>query len=153
MLCEPTLGRILLKLVMSMKIRTYAELLTISTFEERYKYLALRGEVGRSTFGFDRYLNQDFYRSREWRTARRLVIIRDNGCDMGLDGYEIHDGLYVHHMNPMTAGDIVSGDDTILDPDFLITVTHGTHNAIHYGDENLLPRPLVERMPGDTQLW
>lgn len=138
---------------MSTMIRTYSELSNIESFEERYKYLALKGDVGRSTFGFDRYLNQDFYRSREWRNARRIVIIRDNGCDLGIDGYEIHEGLYVHHMNPMTADDIVHGNDDILNPDFLITVTHETHNAIHYGDERLLRRPLIERMPGDTKLW
>lgn len=142
-----------MRLVMSTMIRTYSELATISSFDERYKYLALKGDVGRSTFGFDRYLNQDFYRSREWRSARRAVIIRDNGCDMGLDGWEIHEGLYVHHMNPMTADDILAGNDDILNPEYLITVTHETHNAIHYGDENLLPRPPIERMPGDTQLW
>lgn len=134
-------------------IRTYSNLQSIGTFEERYKYLALRGEVGRSTFGFDRYLNQDFYTSREWRLARRTVIIRDNGCDMGLDEWEIHEGLYVHHMNPMSPDDIIKGNPDILNPDFLITVSHGTHNAIHFGDERLLPRPLVERAPGDTTLW
>lgn len=138
---------------MSTMIRTYSELSNIESFEDRYKYLALRGEVGRSTFGFDRYLNQDFYRSAEWRSARRVVIIRDNGCDLGIDGYEIHENLYVHHMNPMTADDIVHGNDDILNPNYLITVTHETHNAIHYGDERLLRRPLIERMPGDTKLW
>lgn len=141
------------KLVTNTMIRTYTDLCQIESFEERYKYLALRGEVGRSTFGFDRYLNQDFYTSREWHNARRRVIIRDNGCDMGLDEWEIHDGLYVHHMNPMTVDDIVHANDAILDPEFLITVTHATHNAIHYGDERLLPRPLVERVSGDTKLW
>jgi hypothetical protein len=136
-----------------MTIRTYSELVQLPTFEERYKYLALRGAVGRETFGFDRYLNQDFYTSREWRNARRSVIIRDNGCDLGLYGYEIHEGLYVHHMNPMTIDDILHNNPDILNPEFLITVTHETHNAIHYGDEKLLPRPLVERAPGDTTLW
>lgn len=135
-------------------IRTYTELQRISTFEGRYKYLALHGEVGRSTFGFDRYLNQDFYQSREWRQARREVIIRDNGCDLGVEGWEINENLYVHHMNPMTPDDIVHGNPDILNPDFLITVSHETHNAIHYGDERLLPRqPYVERTPGDTKLW
>lgn len=133
--------------------RTHAELTQLETFDERYKYLALKGDVGASTFGFDRYLNQDFYTSREWRAARRLVIIRDNGCDMGLDGYEIHQGLYVHHMNPMSADDIVNGNPDILNPNYLVTVTHETHNAIHYGDERLLRRPLIERAQGDTKLW
>lgn len=134
-------------------IRTYSDLRSIESFEDRYRYLALRGEVGKATFGFDRYLNQDFYTSREWRTARRTVIIRDNGCDMGMDGWEIHDGLYVHHMNPMTADDILNGNPDILNPEYLITVTLETHNAIHYGDERLLPRPPVKREPGDTKLW
>ena len=140
-------------LVMSTMIRTYTELAAFDSFEDRYKYLALRGDVGASTFGYDRFLNQEFYRSRQWRSVRRTVIIRDNGCDMGIDGYEIHEGLYVHHMNPMTVANLLDGDDVILDPEFLITVTHATHNAIHYGDERLLPRPPVERTPGDTQLW
>lgn len=136
-----------------MKIRTYTELIRLHTLRDRFNYLALRGQVGRDTFGFDRYLNQEFYTSREWRNARRDVIARDYGRDLGLEGYEIHDRVYVHHMNPMTVSEIVNGDPRILDPEFLIAVTHGTHNAIHYGDENLLPRPIVERRPGDTRLW
>jgi len=115
--------------------------------------LALHGIVGQSTFGYDRWINQQFYTSREWRNLRHHIIARDNGCDLGIDGYEIHSRLYIHHLNPMTVDDIVSGDDSILDPEFLVTVTHLTHNAIHYGDERLLPRPLVERKPGDTKLW
>ena len=137
----------------STKIRTYSELVRLDSFEERYKYLALQVQVGRETFGFDRYLNQDFYTSAEWRKARRVAIIRDNGCDLGLDGWEIHEGLYVHHMNPLTVDDIVENNPDILNPEYLITVTLETHNAIHYGDERLLPRPLIERTPGDTKLW
>jgi hypothetical protein len=121
--------------------------------DERFTYLRLRGRPGSDTFGFDRYMNQKFYRSTEWRQIRWHVINRDNGCDLGIDGYDIHHGLYIHHMNPMTVADISSGDPRILDPEFLITVTHKTHNAIHYGTEQSLPRQLVERRPGDTNLW
>jgi hypothetical protein len=133
--------------------RSYSELNRLETFLERYRYLALRGTVGESTFGFDRWANQAFYTSREWRNARHGIIVRDNGCDMGIDGYEIHKGLYIHHLNPITMRQIESGDPCILDPENLITVSHNTHNAIHYGDERMLPRPLVERRPGDTKLW
>lgn len=136
-----------------MKIRTYSELRRLDTFEDRYDYLQLRGEVGRSTFGFDRYLNQRFYTSREWKQVRNQVIARDEGLDLGIDGYEIYDRIIIHHMNPMTVDDIQHGDDDILDPEFLITTTHDTHNAIHYGDRNLLRQPLVERHRGDTKLW
>lgn len=111
------------------------------------------GVVGTSTFGFDRYINQDFYRSREWRSVRDRVIVRDNGCDLGIEGYEIHGNLLVHHMNPMTADDVVHGEDWILNPDFLITTTQDTHNAIHYGDKSLLKTPFVPRQPNDTKLW
>ena len=136
-----------------MMIRTYSELRRIETFEERYHYLALRGDVGSSTFGFDRYINQQFYTSREWRQLRHHIISRDNGCDLGVERYEIHHGLIVHHMNPMIADDISHGESSILDPNFLITTTLRTHNAIHYGDEKLLPRPYEERRRGDTKLW
>lgn len=136
-----------------MRIRTYSELRRIETFEDRFKYLSLRGQVGAATFGFDRYINQDFYHSRQWADIRHHVIARDSGCDLGVDGYEIYDRVIIHHMNPMTVDDIVEGSSDILDPEFLITTTHRTHNAIHYGDEKLLPRRLVERKPGDTKLW
>lgn len=134
-------------------IRTYSELSRLHTFEERFKYLALRGEVGGSTFGFDRYMNQMFYRSAEWKDVRQKVILRDEGCDLGIEGHEIHDRIYVHHMNPMEPDDIFEGNLSIVDPEFLITTTHRTHNAIHYGDEGLLPKPFVERRRGDTNLW
>lgn len=134
-------------------IRTYAGLSRLSTLEERFKYLELHGRVAEATFGFDRYVNQQFYTSSEWRKARIEVIARDLGCDLGVEGYEIHKGLYIHHMNPMSLEDIKYGDARILDPEYLITVAHRTHNAIHYGDERLLPRPLVERRSGDTKLW
>lgn len=133
--------------------RTFSDLRRFSTFDERFKYLKLRGQVAHSTFGRDRYINQAFYTSAQWREVRQAVILRDNGCDMGLPGFEIHSGLYIHHMNPITAEDIDSANPDILDPEFLITVTHATHNAIHYGNESLLPRPNVARKPGDTKLW
>lgn len=125
----------------------------METLEERFKYLALHGQVGDITFGFDRYLNQSFYTSAQWRNIRNHVIVRDNGCDLGIEGYDIHDRIYVHHMNPMNTENIVDGDSSILDPEFLIVVTHRTHNAIHYGDERLLSRGPIERRPGDTKLW
>lgn len=134
-------------------IRRYSNLRRLHTFEDRFNYLRLQGSVGRSSFGFDRHINQQFYRSREWKELRHYVIARDNGCDLGIDGYEIHSEILVHHMNPLAVESIVHGDPKILDPEFLITTTHQTHNAIHYGDENQLPRQLVERKPGDTKLW
>lgn len=136
-----------------MRIRTYSELRRLDTLEERFKYLSLRGQVGDITFGFDRYLNQRFYTSREWRDIRSHIIVRDNGCDLGVESYDIHDRIYIHHMNPMTVRDIEDGDARILDPEFLISVTHRTHNGIHYGDLSSLPKAVVERRPGDTKLW
>lgn len=136
-----------------MRTRSYRELRRFESFEDRFKYLSLKGQVGDSTFGWDRWMNQDFYSSREWRQIRNHVIARDNGCDLGVPGYEIHDRIYIHHMNPMTTQDLIHGNDAIIDPEFLITTTHRTHNAIHYGDERLLHRPLVQRRRGDTKLW
>lgn len=133
--------------------RTYSGLRSLRSFEDRFRYLALRGTVGRDTFGFDRYMNQAFYTSREWRHVRNEVIARDYGCDLGHEDHPIHDRIYIHHMNPMVVDDIVHGNDDILDPEYLISTTHRTHNAIHYGDEKLLPRQLVERRAGDTRLW
>jgi hypothetical protein len=134
-------------------IRSYSELRRIDEFEERWRYLALHGGVGVSTFGYDRYINQQFYTSSQWRQLRSHVISRDLGCDLGVEGYEIHSGILIHHMNPMDVDAIAHGDSSILDPEFLITTTLRTHNAIHYGDEKLLPRPYEERRPGDTKLW
>jgi hypothetical protein len=134
-------------------IRTYRELRRFPTFEERYEYLRIGGTVGFDTFGFDRHVNQAFYRSTEWKRTRERVIVRDNGCDLGVPGYEIHSGLLVHHINPMVAGDIIHNEDWILEPDYLITTTHNTHNAIHYGDATLLSKPYVPRSRGDTKLW
>ena len=138
---------------MSMRNRTYSELVKHRTFEDRFAYLKLGGEVGSQTFGFDRYLNQMFYSSHEWKSIREYVILRDNGCDLGVKGYEIHTNLLIHHINPMTQEDIVHQEEWILDPEFLITTTHNTHNAIHYGNVSLLPKVVPERKPGDTRLW
>lgn len=138
---------------MSSTIRTFTQLNRIDDFEERYRYLRLRGQVGESTFGHDRYLNQLFYSSREWKQARNHVIARDQGCDLAMPGFEIFDRIYIHHMNPMTVDQIEHGDEAIFNPEFLISTTHKTHNAIHYGDESLLPRPFIERRNGDTKLW
>ena len=133
--------------------RRYSELIRLDTFEDRFEYLRLGGEVGAATFGFDRYINQDFYRSREWRQARRDVVARDNGCDLGIPGREVHKGVLVHHINPMTVDDVVHGEDWIINPEFLITTCHDTHNAIHYGDASLLRKEWTPRRPGDTKLW
>jgi hypothetical protein len=135
------------------KLRSYIELRTLETFEERYHYLRLGGILGIRTFGFDRWINQRFYKSYEWKYVRNQVIVRDNGCDLGIFGFEIHSGLMVHHMNPLSLTDIEDGEDWIVDPNFLITTSLRTHNAIHYGDENLLPRGPIERKLGDTTLW
>lgn len=134
-------------------LRTYSELSRLETFEERYLYLKLNGSVGHSTFGFDRWVNQGFYRSREWKGIRNQVILRDYGCDLGVPGYEIHTDLLVHHMNPMTPEDVIVAEEWILNPEFLITTSLQTHNAIHFGDERQLVRGPVERKPGDTTLW
>lgn len=136
-----------------MRLRSYRELRHISSFEERFEYLKIGGSVGASTFGFERWINQDFYRSREWRNVRNDVIARDLGLDLGVEGYEIYDRVIIHHMNPMTVDDIEHNAETILDPEFLITTSHRTHNAIHYGDSSLLMKPFVERRPGDTVPW
>ena len=138
---------------MSERIRCYTDLMQIDSFIERYRYLRIGGELGHATFGYDRYLNQRFYHSSEWKSVRNTVIARDNGCDLGSPGYEIHDRLYVHHMNPMTVEGLISDPEAMLDTNYLITTTHSTHNAIHYGTEELLPREPVLRMPGDTKLW
>lgn len=136
-----------------MSIKTYSELIQLPTFEERYRYLKLDGRVGEDTFGFDRYLNQIFYRSQKWKKIRDYVIIRDNGCDLGVEGFEIHGRLLIHHMNPITIRDIQRESDFLLDPEYLITTVHNTHNAIHYGDESLLYTGPIERTLHDTCPW
>ena len=140
-------------MVTKMNIRTYSELIALPTFEERFKYLQLNGQVGESTFGFDRYMNQVFYRSQKWKSIRDFVIIRDCGCDLGVEGYDIHGKIIIHHMNPLSMRDIETESDFLLNPDFLICTTHNTHNAIHYGDENLLVTAPIERTKNDTCPW
>lgn len=135
------------------KIRTYTELISHKTLEERFRYLSIGGQVGNATFGFDRWINQQFYRSAEWRHIRDHIIARDLGCDLGVTGHDIHERLQIHHMNPMTLEELREGSPDIIDPEFLISVRHRTHNAIHFGDEGLLPKPPVIRLPGDTRLW
>lgn len=143
------------KMTMSMNtmIRCYSELSQLGSFEERFRYLQLKGTVGEETFGYDRYFNQRFYRSIEWKRIRDFVILRDNGCDLGVVGYEIPDRILIHHMNPISLKDIEKVSEFLVDPEYLITVTHNTHNAIHYGDEDLLPKTPVTRKPYDTCPW
>lgn len=140
---------------MTKTIRTYSELIQIPTFEERYRYLRLGDRVGEETFGFDRYLNQRFYKSREWQNIRNEVIVRDKACDLAFEDREIPNGVRVliHHMNPIRIEDISYKKDWILDPEFLVCVTKRTHDAIHYGDETLLYSDPIERSPNDTCLW
>lgn len=134
-------------------IRTYSELSQLKTFRKRYEYLRLNGRVGEETFGFDRYLNQIFYKSDEWKAIRDFVIVRDNGCDLGVEGYDIHEKILIHHMNPILAEDILKRSDFLLNPDYLITTVLSTHNAIHYGDESLLITSPVKRTKNDTCPW
>lgn len=134
-------------------IRTYLELSQLKTFRERYEYLRLNGKVGEETFGFDRYLNQIFYKSDEWKAIRDFVIVRDNGCDLGVEGYDIHGKILIHHMNPILVEDILKRSDFLLNPDYLITTVLSTHNAIHYGDNSLLITLPIERTRNDTCPW
>lgn len=134
-------------------IRTYSELMTLPTFEERFRYLKLGGKVGEDTFGFDRYLNQVFYRSAKWKEIRDYVIIRDNGCDLGIEGHEIYKRILVHHMNPITKEDILRESEFLLDPEYMICTIKNTHDAIHYGDESLLITAPIERRKNDTCPW
>lgn len=133
--------------------RTYSELITIPTYEDRFRYLQLKGAVGKDTFGYDRYLNQILYNSKEWKRFRDEIIIRDNGCDLAFEGYDIHGRILVHHINPITVDDVVNRNPIVFDPENVICVTHNTHNAIHYGDESLLITAPIERMKHDTCLW
>lgn len=134
-------------------IRTYSELITLPTFEERYRYLRLAGRVGEETFGFDRYLNQVFYKSEEWLSIRDHIIARDNGCDLGIEGREIRSRIFIHHMNPITVDDILQRSDFLLNPEYLICTVKNTHDAIHYGDEDLLIKDPIERTKNDTCPW
>lgn len=132
-------------------IRTYDELIRLNTFDERYNYLKLNGQVSDITFGFDRYLNQTFYKSKIWLNVRDSIIVRDLGCDLGLDGYEIYGKIIVHHMNPILVDDIINNTEYLLNPNYLICTSHNTHNAIHYGDRS--PNMIRERYSGDTCPW
>lgn len=134
-------------------IKTYSELITIPTFEERFEYLKLDGRVGAETFGFDRYLNQAFYKSDEWLSIRDYVITRDNGCDLGVEGYEIYGRIIIHHMNPITKEDILQRSKFLINPEYLITTIKRTHDAIHYSDSNLLVKAPIERSKNDTCPW
>ena len=132
----------------------YSELITLPTFLERYRYLRTSGKVGKETFGSHRYLNQALYTSDEWKQIRNHVIIRDNGCDLGAEGFEIHGAIYIHHINPITEEDILKRSPLLFDLENLICVSFNTHQAIHYGDESMLPITYFnERRPGDTKLW
>ena len=134
-------------------LRTYSELITLPTFKERFQYLKLPGTVGADTFGYDRYLNQLFYRTPEWKQLRHELIVRDNGCDLAMDGYDIYGRIIIHHLNPITRDDILERTEYLLDPEYLICTTHNTHNAIHYGDEELLTMEPIERTRNDTCPW
>lgn len=134
-------------------MRNYRELSRLKTFDERFEYLKIGGLVGESTFGFERYLNQTLYNSSKWRRLRNQIIIRDNGCDLGVEGYEIQGIIIVHHMNPISVDDLKDFSDDIFNPEYLICVSLTTHNAIHYGDNSLIPQEPVERRPGDTCPW
>ena len=136
-----------------MSIRTYSELITITTFEERFEYLQLKGSVGKDTFGYDRYLNQVLYRSPEWKRLRNQIIIRDGGCDLACDGYDIYDKVLIHHLNPITVEDVLTRSRKVFDPDNLVCVSHNTHNAIHYGDVDLLVTGPIIRTKNDTCPW
>lgn len=135
------------------RIRTYSELCRLETFDERFEYLKLGGGIGRDTFGFDRWMNQQFYTSTEWKTVRRHVLLRDDACDLGVRGYDIPMRPLIHHINPMLPEDIIHGESWILDPEFLITTSHTTHNDIHFGVSKKMPKVALERTPGDTRLW
>lgn len=136
-----------------MSIKTYSELITLPTFEQRYKYLKLNGSIGQETFGFERYLNQNFYRSLEWKRVRDYVILRDNGCDLGIEGREIGGKIIIHHLNPITIEDLQTMSEYLMDPEYLISVSHTTHNAIHYGSEELLICDPIQRKKNDTCPW
>lgn len=136
-----------------MNIKTYSELVRLPTFEERFEYLKLKGSVGKDTFGHNRYLNQVFYTSQEWRRLRDEIIIRDNGFDLGIEGREIGGKIYIHHLNPLGVNDVLTHSEYLVNPEYLICVSFETHNAIHYGDINLLPRDPIERKRNDTCPW
>lgn len=141
------------KKMKTMIIRTYTELMKLATFEERYRYLKLVAKVGEETFGFERYLNQQFYHSQEWKSLRSQIIIRDNACDLGIPGREMDSRIIIHHMNPITKDDLIHQSDFLLNPEYLICTSKKTHSAIHYGDDKLLFGGMVERSKDDTCPW
>lgn len=147
-LCENTAAGMI-----QMTSKTYSELIAIPTYEDRFRYLQLQGAVGKDTFGYDRYLNQVLYNSQEWKRFRNEIIIRDNGCDLAFEGYDIHGRILVHHINPITVDDVINRNPLVFDPENVICVTHNTHNAIHYGDESLLITAPIERTRNDTCPW
>jgi hypothetical protein len=141
-------------MVIPMSIKTYSELITLPTFVERFRYLKLGGTVGEDTFGFERYLNQKFYQTIEWKNFRRKIIVRDYGCDLGVEGHEIHGSIYIHHLNPITIDDLrYRREEVLMNPENAICVSFETHNAIHYGDENILTIAPIERTKNDTCPW
>ena len=144
---------VIAEMVMVMIIKTYSKLISIPTYEERFDYLKLDGIVGKDTFGYDRYLNQAFYNSPEWKRFRRDMIIRDNGCDLACEGYDIRGRIILHHINPLTQEDLINRKEALFNPENIICVSHNTHNAIHYGDANLLIIGPVERTANDTCPW
>lgn len=148
MLCVIMRGR-----VTTMSIKTYSEVIALPTFEDRFNYLQLKGRVGQETFGYDRYLNQILYNSYEWRKFRREIIVRDNGCDLACEGHDINDKALIHHINPIRVEDIINRNPIVFDPENVITTILSTHNAIHYGDENLLIISPIERRQNDTCPW
>lgn len=153
MLCVSTAVAMFKRMSQKMTSKSYLELITIPTFEERFEYLKLNGAVGKETFGYDRYLNQALYSSKEWRDFRRRIIIRDNGCDLACEGYEMQNGILIHHINPITIDDIINRRPVIFDPNNVVCVSHNTHNAIHYGDKGLLITTPIERTAYDTCPW
>ena len=138
---------------LGMPEKTYSKLIKFETFLERYRYLKLGGVIGNETFGFDRYVNQKFYSSKEWKSIRNAIIVRDFGCDLGVQGYEICGHIFIHHMNPISVSDIDNYSKILFDSEYLVCVSRDTHNAIHYGDENLLIKDPVIRFPNDTVPW
>ncbi len=136
-----------------MIIKTYSELIKLKSFKDRYNYLKIKGVVGESTFGFDRYFNQKFYKSLEWKRTRNNIIVRDNGCDLGIEDSEINGSIFIHHMNPISIDDIKDATEYLTNPEYLICTSFITHTAIHYGDEHLLPEPIIERSRHDTTPW
>ena len=137
-----------------MKIRTYRELIQLPTLKERFRYLKLSGAVGKATFGYDRYLNQNFYRSQDWKRLRNEIIVRDDGCELGLEGHPIAGRIFIHHINPIDDEDIINSTEYLMNPDYLICVSHDMHNAIHYGNEDILrAKDFMPRTPNDTCPW